>query len=449
MTYEDWKVLNRLSEETGISPQRVGFVRSRFEPKESTGDLTALLLGRAETRFEEFFASAFRGSREATPGGPRMLKLGGGQQDLAIWSVSSDVEGTLADQIGGVDLLVLVTRLNHPLTQREWELARRLSTIASVIRIAYVMLPGEEISSSELAELRKLTKIKLRQAGYQDGRALDAELWESSRACEGLVSLLDLEGVDLQRLREATSRRNLESLILDGLSHAEQMGTVPIIAPETAATWVRQFSGYLENLFEEVFRTTCQDRLSTCDAVVLTASQLLLSLPDRDLRVNHWREAVEKVWPQAWEQIGEWAALIWKDQLTISWSLDPVAAPPAFNALHPLTAQSLPIFAKQIAAGLAGGIIAALLISLTPVGGNSIVVTMAALLGLISGTFAGMRFTKKDAKTPELPPVQRTVIGGWEAASAQISARLRRRLERDKTGLIREWKNFISRANLD
>ena len=125
MTEDDWDALVELSNEAGLPPERVRAVRDRFGPKGAPGPPTVLILGREETRFEEFLAPALPRGRSAASEGPRSLEPGRGLRRVYIWSIAPDLEDDVAERLDGADLMILVTRVSHPLTPREYELALR------------------------------------------------------------------------------------------------------------------------------------------------------------------------------------------------------------------------------------------------------------------------------------------------------------------------------------
>ena len=228
----------------------------------------------------------------------------------------------------------------------------------------------------------------------------------------------------------------------------------PAVDPSAADQWGRQFASYLEDLGGEVRQAVEGDRELTPDALVLAAERLLRTWPERDRRVGNWREVVETLWPRAWEQIGGWAVQAWKETLTVGRARAPATAPPppapVLEVSFPAMMRSLPLQAKRLAVGLATGLVAALLASLTPAAGNGVVLTMAALLGLILGLFAGVRFiTNGGEALPGGPAVPRNLVEGWASSSDQIVARVRKRLGQDKAALVKQWEAFADLASIE
>jgi hypothetical protein len=169
MRDENWDELLKLTRESGLSTERVCALRERITADRAPGAATVVVTGITETRFVEFLA-------------PALVGVNGGPRDVHVCPIPKGQEERITASVAPfdpIDLVVLVSRVSQPLTPRECDLVRRLNPLVAMVRVVFLALPAEEPSPSELAELRSLATIKMKQLGFVDGRALIAEVWSS------------------------------------------------------------------------------------------------------------------------------------------------------------------------------------------------------------------------------------------------------------------------------
>ena len=200
----EWKRLEALATQVGVSPEQVGMVRRRMETNRAhPGHPYTMLIGRPDGGLEVLLAGwigseAIQALKQA---GEKPLILGREPEQvrptlsnwpaltwkpcepghLIAWRSPGKPGADLLAQLGSlgyVDQLVLVTRLGKPLDQVEREMARSLSPLAVTARVLVVGLAGEEPTADDLAEISAYAACP------------DAPGWLSRRArsrCGGLV----------------------------------------------------------------------------------------------------------------------------------------------------------------------------------------------------------------------------------------------------------------------
>ncbi len=251
----EWKRLEALATQVGVSPEQVGMVRRRMETNRAhPGHPYTMLIGRPDGGLEVLLAGwigseAIQALKQA---GEKPLILGREPEQvrptlsnwpaltwkpcepghLIAWRSPGKPGADLLAQLGSlgyVDQLVLVTRLGKPLDQVEREMARSLSPLAVTARVLVVGLAGEEPTADDLAEISAYAAAQMRQAGFLGGRDLGAGVWFAVHPLDrpGLVSdvgrSLEVDATAVVSHRTGMFQQGISHLLADLSSRCEQV----------------------------------------------------------------------------------------------------------------------------------------------------------------------------------------------------------------------------------
>jgi hypothetical protein len=199
-------------------------------------------------------------------------------------------------QLPALDLFVLVSRLGHPLPSRERALAHALSDLATLSKVLFVGLKGEEATRDDIAELGAYAKIVMQRQGFSGTRFLAAATWlpnaepgnvPVAQAIEDPLAFAGLASEDLPRdIADSAREAALSRLLRDIRAiHPDRDRPLPAVSEEDALQLTRDLDRFMKKLGEELTQPNfgIHTRLASLNQLVKRASARCWSLHLKNL----------------------------------------------------------------------------------------------------------------------------------------------------------------------
>lgn len=442
----DWDALQSLATRVGLPAERISLMRKRASGTDSHRDGPCTLIAGRRTGGIDLLlarwispdaADALKAAAHSPlviGRSPEMLQPAVGKWPVWKWAdhltghlialsvdgvPNSAVMGQLAS-IGGVEQLVLVTRLGQPLHPNERALASAMSGYAATVRVVAVAVPGEEPTDDDLAAVAAFAFSQMRDAGFRDGRCLAAGVWFTEASARRLGTIQDLEKfLTIERTsvmdgRVPMIRRQLCELmgeIKDAAGRARQSGLS--ISESDARSLAEKFQIYLASLGREIARTARSPRVHDDESLRSYFLDRIRSWGSYIEPEGMWLKHVEALRPGTQaafiaEATRQSPALNYKSFVDsgISYSKTTVAADSGENdsgendvSLANMTVDRVVLEAKRLSVALAIGVASFFLVDRIPLPLARIPSYAALVLGTILGYGAMRRLLRQDRKS--------------------------------------------------
>jgi hypothetical protein len=288
VTASDWEALERLAAQVGLPSEKVTTLRRRLEgTRARPGAPYTLLIGRPDAGIEHVVARLLEPAAVETlkASGSRPLVSGPAPEavrpSLSSWPTltrqapwpghililrtpgvpPADVMAGLS-ALGGIDQVILVSRLLQAMHEREREVLLSLAPVAATARVVLVWMPGEEPTDADIAEVTAATDRQIQGRGFRGGRNLGVSILFAGEQANKPGCLTDpSEALHVNEAAVLAGQSGMAEATLSGLIHAiyrkaveSAAATPPGIPPEERNRLASDLTGYLADLGRETGR---------------------------------------------------------------------------------------------------------------------------------------------------------------------------------------------------
>jgi hypothetical protein len=487
----NWDGMERVVAKVGIPPDRLSRVRHRIENADAArpgspytllvaepgvSGPSALELLMAHWASPEAATQLSRKTEEALVLGAHPAEV---RPRLGIWAkcewpaysrghviaLHSPARPTLdllarLKSLGYVDQFVLVSRLGMPVNEAEREIAHAMTSVAVTARVLLVGLPGQPLTAEELAEVSEFAVIKMRQAGFRNGRCLGAGVWFAGPTAgpPGVVHDVDqflaMDEADVASVRNLVFRRDLTDLLDEALKRAEGVpqSPPPVDTPERERL-IGELNTYLADLGRQLKRQIDAGR----------------PMDDREVRdyvwdsmkgwgaylsmEGHWMKYVETLWPKPQEALFAEA----KRALDCVTHRPAKTVPRPSPRMEPAIVDRLLVEARRVGVGLGFALIGYFLLNLlfsylatAPLVGSAVSCLAMLVCGVLGydvgrGLFRTAQIPMSEGEEPE------TFAGvlGWDQFQQRIVAWFAQRTKPGTLTSVEEFHALIQELGIE
>ena len=469
----DWEALERLAAQVGLPSEKVTLLRRRLEGgRTRPGAPYTLLIGRPDAGIEQFVARLFGPATVETlkAAGSRPLVVGPAPEpvrpDLTSWltltrqglpkghalilrtpgAPPADVMAGLS-RLGGIDQVILVSRVLQAMHEREREILASLAPVASTTRVVLVWLPGEEPTDADIVEVTAATDRQIQGRGFAGGRNLGVSILFAGEQVNKPGSITDPS--ELLHVNEAVvlaGQSGMAEAALSGLIHAiyqkaveSTAATPPGIPPEDRDRLASELTSYLADLGRETDRAAAARPTADTAWVrgyVLDAIRGWAAYTGVE---GHWLHYVEKVRPGTQAEL---FAIAERDIDCLDYrpaAVRALAAVPGVNQVGGGVQSRLVLEAKRVALGLVLGLAAyaavATMLELPEIVASAVGLASTALGGVFGYALGRKLFRAPKSAGAALPKADEPEtgsltgwtqferrLGGWFASIAHAKA---------------------------